>query len=82
LECTTTEFDDEEDLVGAAFYVPEHQVLQGAIENDLKDVVVAGIDDSGGLYVASSRGCEEARAMLERALQRIDELLEQGYESD
>lgn len=69
---------DEDDIAGASFYVPEHQVLQAALDEDLTEVVVVGIDADGDLYVASSHSVATARTMLERGIQQIDDMLEEG----
>lgn len=48
--------------------VPVQNVLEGALEADLKEVMVIGLDEMDGLYVACSTGDKpDLLYLLERA---------------
>ena len=49
--------------------IPPERVLQSAIDNEIRDVVLLGFDKNGELYVATSIGSDFAKInlMIDRA---------------
>ncbi|USN14291.1 hypothetical protein KABACHOK_04780 [Brevundimonas phage vB_BpoS-Kabachok] len=59
---------------GPQFRVPVHQVLEGALDADLEQVVVIGLTDDDEIYVASSATTPVTHDLIERAVEEIENL--------